>query len=548
MIDRNRQIIYTITIMLIIWLVGSELYEQRKERNKRLKPPAPMIPLADGKQRPTTMRAVRNPGGISLRPGPNLAEAARIGGDVTLRFADETDLVAFLKNRQRPGVTIVDVAHGLNALRVRFTDEDAFQDLLQQGPPPELQEDNYRVSIPPPPNPDATGGGNYLGFGSRALRWLGLREDNSTWGKDIVVAVLDTGVDASHSTFGEDAIKAISVLDDEQTTGAGHATAVASIIAGADSAAPGVAPAASVLSVRVLGDDGLGNTFDVAAGIVEAVDRGADIINLSLGTYGNSGLLKEAVDYAQAKGVVIVAATGNDGASSPMYPARYDGVIAVGAVDAAGQHLDFSNTGEEVGIAAPGYNVLAAWEEDGVIGFSGTSAAVPFVSGTLAAMMSQESGMTGAEAAQILRDYSDDAGAPGADEQFGDGVLNIGRLQERAEDGIVDLALVSHTVTITETTPEDAVDIVIAAQNRGTSVLESVELEVLVNNEAKIFHFKDVGVGETITDSVTVFDAMLEEGNVTLHSTVNPVGAEDRNTRNNSKESVLQSNDDEQTE
>jgi hypothetical protein len=207
--------------------------------------------------------------------------------------------------------------------------------------------------------------------------------------------------------------------------------------------------------------------------------------------------------------------------------------------------LDFSNTGEEVTVSAPGYDIQAAWENDEIVGFSGTSAAVPFISGTLAAIMSQDSGMTGSEAVDILRKYTNDLGAPGADEQFGDGVLSIGRIQERDVAGIIDLAMVGHSVTVSESTPDDAVDIVVAAQNRGTEKLDSVELEVLVNDEPKVFRFTDVDVGETVSEAVTVFDAMLDEGSVTIHSTVSPVADTDRDTRNNSRQSTLESNDDE---
>ncbi|MGY8688851.1 MAG: S8 family serine peptidase, partial [Verrucomicrobiales bacterium] len=142
-------------------------------------------------------------------------------------------------------------------------------------------------------------------------------------------------------------------VEDDGTTGTeinGHGTAVASVAAGTHAAAPGVAPAAQVLSFRVADSDGNSDSFTLAQGILAAAEAGADVINISLGSTGDSGVVEEAVNKAMAAGSTIVAAAGNNGADSLSYPAAYEGVISVGSVDAAGQHLDFSNTAESLNI------------------------------------------------------------------------------------------------------------------------------------------------------------------------------------------------------
>ena len=115
-----------------------------------------------------------------------------------------------------------------------------------------------------------------------------------------------------------------------------------------------------------------GDSFTLAEGIVAAVDQGAKVLSLSLGSGGEGIVLRKAVDYALKKGAVIVASAGNDALSQVTYPAAYSDVIGVSAVDAAGKLADFSNIGEGVNLAAPGIGLHSAWLDDGEVSFSGT--------------------------------------------------------------------------------------------------------------------------------------------------------------------------------
>src|SRR5690606_921845 len=159
-------------------------------------------------------------------------------------------------------------------------------------------------------------------------------------------------------------------------------------------------------------------------------DRGAAIINMSLGLYADADVVREAVHYAHDKGVVMVAAAGNDAFTQLAYPAAYPEVLAVTAVDAAGRQALFPNQSTTIDFAAPGVGLLAAAVDDRVESFSGTSAAAPVVTGTLAALISEDPSWTPIQAVAVLQRYLNDAGAAGIDPVYGAGVLDWDRLRE----------------------------------------------------------------------------------------------------------------------
>ena len=195
-------------------------------------------------------------------------------------------------------------------------------------------------------------------------------------GKDQIIAVLDTQVDAlhpeilGHVTTGKPSLLGIlglgdlnlvgkSLLGPLLTNGAAknHGTFVSAIVLRA-------APQAKVMPIAVLNAAGRGSTAQVAAGIRIAADRGADVINMSLHTTADTRVLREAVQYALSKNVVLVAAYGNEGRQNPgnIYPANYPGVIAVMSVDGQDQRASFSNYGRADLVAAPGVNVISAYQ------------------------------------------------------------------------------------------------------------------------------------------------------------------------------------------
>jgi hypothetical protein len=245
----------------------------------------------------------------------------------------------------------------------------------------------------------------------------------------------------------------------------------------------GVAPGASILSIRIADDDGNSNSMLIARGIVAAVDAGAGIVNVSMGSYGDSGLVRSAIEYANQAGVVIVAAAGNEGLDYLAYPAANAGVIAVGAVDARGTPLAFSNSGESLAAAAPGLDVNAAWTGDEAVWFTGTSASAPIMTAAIAAAMSSNGTIqiNPWQATNLVLTKLNDGGAPGTDPVLGGGTLDLGRVMNANTAGIYDAAVASnYFVAPTAETPYPQVQVVI--QNRGTEMLLNAGITVNTPN------------------------------------------------------------------
>ena len=209
---------------------------------------------------------------------------------------------------------------------------------------------------------------------------------------EIPVAVVDTGVDGRHPDLQGKVLHGYDFVRGSADTGdeLGHGTFVAGIIAanaGNGIGIRGLCDKARIVPVKVLDENGWGTYEDVARGIVYAADRGARVINLSLGGYGASWLLGAAVDYAVGKGAVVVAAGGNDGVEMPLYPAACTGVIGVGALAPDGKPWINSNRGRSIDIFAPGVDIVSTGPGGGYVRAAGTSGAAPMVSALAAFLL-----------------------------------------------------------------------------------------------------------------------------------------------------------------
>ncbi|WP_030251949.1 type VII secretion-associated serine protease mycosin [Streptomyces violens] len=268
----------------------------------------------------------------------------------------------------------------------------------------------------------------------------------TTKGDGITVAVLDTGVDATHPDLkgqvlpGKDLIGFGAERGDK--TWADHGTAMSGIIAGhghgQSDGVLGIAPEAKILPVRVILEDAdperkkarTERANALADGIRWAVDHGADVINLSLGDDSDSAHPEPredaAVQYALRKGVPVVASAGNGGQHGDhvSYPAAYPGVIAVTAVDRYGTRARFSTRRWYATVSGPGVDVVIANPDRKYYEGWGTSAAAAYVSGAVALVRAAHPDLNPAQIKRLLTETAQDSPATGRSDELGAGLVD----------------------------------------------------------------------------------------------------------------------------
>ncbi len=234
--------------------------------------------------------------------------------------------------------------------------------------------------------------------------------DKTMGSKDVVVAVIDDGVDVNHQDLKANIVSPYDVLTGQSKVPPGeHGTHVAGIIGSTahnNLGVAGVAPKSKIMPINVFDGD-YAYTFDVAEGVYHAVYAGADIINMSLGSYQYSYALDDAIQYAYDMGVVVVASAGNDDTYLSSYPASYDHVISVSATEQNDEITDFSNYGYDIDLAAPGRAIFSTLPGNRYGAMDGTSMAAPIVSGTAALVLSTNLNLSNDDVVQKLYDTAD---------------------------------------------------------------------------------------------------------------------------------------------
>ncbi len=314
--------------------------------------------------------------------------------------------------------------------------------------------------------------------------------DVTTGNPNVIVAVIDSGILANHPDFQGKLVQGYDMISNINNAGDGdgvdsnpedpgdrelgdgsssfHGTHVAGTIAAStnnNSGVAGVAWQSRIMPIRVLGRDG-GTSFDLIQGILYAAglenasgqlpNQRADIINMSLGGGGFSSSEASAISAARDAGVIVIAAAGNSGNANSEYPASYDGVVSVAAVNQANSRASYSNFGANIDITAPGGDLDQDANQDGTpdgvlstIGndrgatttygyryYQGTSMSAPHVAGVAALMKAIAPNLTPAEFDQVLSEgrISDDLGNQGRDDDFGYGLINAMKAVNTAQE------------------------------------------------------------------------------------------------------------------
>ena len=263
----------------------------------------------------------------------------------------------------------------------------------------------------------------------------GIAHDYGYTGSKVKVAVIDTGIDDLHNELSiEDYYDFITDRHTNPEDVYGHGTHVAGIIAAKKNVegAVGVAPDVLLYDLKALGDDGSGWVSDIIEAIQWASDPNGngkaedrlDIINMSFGAEIGNIFLKWACNLAYRDGLLLVAAAGNKYGGSVGYPAAYDRVVAVSATDINNQLADFSSTGSEVELAAPGEGIYSTVPGGGYDSWSGTSMACPHVVGAAALVWAENLGWSNKDVRSHLQETATDLGASGRDSLYGYGLVN----------------------------------------------------------------------------------------------------------------------------
>jgi len=245
------------------------------------------------------------------------------------------------------------------------------------------------------------------------------------------LAVLDTGY-SPHDLLPEPVYSKSFIRGESVRDGNGHGNHCAGTALGRDGI--GIAPGASLMAIKVLSNDGQGSSDGISNGIRDAVDNGADIISLSLGSSSPYEPTRKSLEYAWSKGVITISAAGNSGFNGRQntigYPAKYRESLCIGAYRKDGQRASFSSGGRELDMCCPGQDIVSCDNRSasGFRGMSGTSMATPWAAGLFALiieLMRREGAaeFTGVEAVRaFLAQYTQDQGEPGFDPFWGMGI------------------------------------------------------------------------------------------------------------------------------
>ncbi len=215
----------------------------------------------------------------------------------------------------------------------------------------------------------------------------------SSQGEGVKIAVIDTGCDLNHDDIKDNLIQGFNFVDKNKDPidDNSHGTHVAGTISASNNeiGMVGIAPRAKIMPIKALDGSGRGDNKSVTDAILWAVDNGADIITMSLGSEYPHSPMEQAISYARSKSVVVFCAAGNSGIESGIqYPAKYKDTVSIGAINEQLEICEFSCSGPELDFLAPGANIVSSVPGNSYASMSGTSMATPFAVGCAALLLS----------------------------------------------------------------------------------------------------------------------------------------------------------------
>ncbi|MFS1510876.1 S8 family peptidase [Chengkuizengella sp. SCS-71B] len=295
---------------------------------------------------------------------------------------------------------------------------------LNNSPHVEYFQLNHTVEVFSAPNDEFISQQSYLSNIGAVEAWDIANENTA-----IKIAVVDTGVDLHHPDLVDNLVEGVNILDRSlpPQDDNGHGTNVAGIVAATGNNVIGVSGIlwdTQIMPIKALDEQGLGNESDIGEGIRYAVENGAKIVIMSLGLHSASPYLQEIVQYAEDNGVLIVAASGNDGQRSIRYPAAYPSVLAVGGLKNDNSIVEYSNFGQEIDVVAP-VNVYTTGLDGSYTSNNGTSMAAPQVAAAAALIWSQYPELEPSQIRNLIRQTAEDVHDIGWDEYTGYGLLRI---------------------------------------------------------------------------------------------------------------------------
>lgn len=353
--------------------------------------------------------------------------------DTEKKFSDNTLVIKYrtpltAADHQRAGTTVIQQIKELKYIVVKVKNKKNLEAAMKS-----YQKNNKVTTVNMSPTFKTLAANDPKVDQQYALSMLNVDEAQKLAGKNkVTVAVIDQGIDRNHPELKGSLLPSYNAANPMNPAAPDfHGTHVAGIIAAKKDngiGGYGMNPNVNLLSIDVFDGQYYSSDYTIAQGILYAIEKGAQVINMSLGGGYPSLVLEEAVKKAIEKGIVVVAASGNDGDDYASYPAAFEGVISVGSTNSSKKLSYYSTYGASVDLVAPGEDIYApfydAAKKSTFARLSGTSMATPVVAGAASLLLSKHPSLTPAQVEYILEQTATDMGDSGFDIKYGNGQVN----------------------------------------------------------------------------------------------------------------------------